>query len=192
MLRRVVVAWAMILMAMPASAQGRAKGLHRGKTIEVSGGYAFTQFNAGPGWPNMNGAYGSLALNVTSWLQIYGDGIAEFGTIPGATTRIYTNDFGPRVFLHRRFLPVTPFAEFFVGGSRLDLNVTGPGPASKYSENGFSYKTGGGFDIPLTRHWSLRAIDVDYFHTPFLQTQQNNLYVASGVVFTFGRGRHPR
>lgn len=192
MLGRLVMACAMVFVAIPAWAQTEAHGMHRGLTIEASGGYAFTQFNAGPGWPNVIGAYGSVAVNVTPWMQIYGDGIAQYRSYANTSTTIYTNDFGPRFFLHRKHLPVTPFAEFFAGGARLDFNVTTSGTTTKYSQNGFSFKTGGGFDIPLTRRWTFRAIDIDYFNTPFLGTRQSNIYFASGVVYTFGHRNYPR
>ena len=191
MLRRFVMVCAMIFAVSPAWAQTPVHGMNRGLTIEAGGGYAFTQFNAGPGWPNVIGAYGSLAVNVTPWMQIYGDGVAQFRSYANSTTKIYTNDFGPRFFVHRKYLPITPFVEFFVGGARLDYKVTSSGTTTQYSQNGFSFKTGGGFDIPLTTHWTFRAIDIDYFSTPFLQTRQSNVYFASGIVYTFGHRNNP-
>lgn len=82
-----------------------------------------------------------------------------------------------------------PFAEFLAGASRLDLNLTSI--RQKYSENGFSFRTGGGLDLKFTRRWSVRAIEVDYYRTPFLQAHQNNIWLSAGVVFTFGNREYP-
>ncbi|MGB6483622.1 MAG: hypothetical protein WBE86_09065 [Candidatus Acidiferrales bacterium] len=83
-----------------------------------------------------------------------------------------------------------PFAEALAGASRLDLNF--PQEMQKYSEHGFSYKLGGGLDLAIDRHWSVRAFDADYYRTSFLQTHQNNLWISAGVVFKFGDRRYPR
>ncbi|MGB6483621.1 MAG: hypothetical protein WBE86_09060 [Candidatus Acidiferrales bacterium] len=87
MLRELAVACALACLALPACAQSSQSGIVRGMTMEAGGGYAFTDFNA-PGWPNVNGFYGSLGINVTRWLQVYGDGSGQFGTVVDGNTRI--------------------------------------------------------------------------------------------------------
>ena len=41
--------------------------------------------------------------------------------------------------------------------------------------------------VTLTRHVSLRAIQVDYLYTHFGGAGQNNLRIQSGLVWRFGR-----
>lgn len=187
MLRWLLVVCGAACMALPASAQ--TPGVKRGPTVELGGGYAFTDFRAGQGWPNTNGAYGSVALNITNWLQIYADGDWQYGSIPQGNTQMYGDHVGARFYERSKFGMFNPFAEFLVGASRLDLNLTGIG--QKYSENGFSFRAGGGLDLKFTRHWSVRAIEADYYRTPFLQAHQNNIWLSAGVVFTFGNREYP-
>lgn len=68
--------------------------------------------------------------------------------------------FGPRFNIisgHR----ITPFAEFLVGGAHLhavNTRYAGPGTFTGTSSwNGFSFLTGGGVDIRLTRRFGLRG-----------------------------------
>ncbi|HLW42902.1 MAG TPA: outer membrane beta-barrel protein [Candidatus Acidoferrales bacterium] len=188
-----VLCSALLLLAISASAQQPVKGLKHGMTVELTGGFARTQFNTGPGgYPNMNGFFGSVGVNILPWLQVQADASAQYGSVTGANTRIYGNHFGPRVF-YRPFQSATfvTFGEFLAGGSRLDLNVNGPG-GGKFSENGFSFKAGGGMDWHISPHWSVRVFDADYYRTSFLTTHQNNLWISTGIVFTLGGGRAPR
>jgi hypothetical protein len=186
-----VLCSALLLTTISASAQQPVKGLKQGVTVELAGGFARTQFDNSGGYPNMNGFFGSVGVNILPWLQIQADASAQYGSLTGATTNIYGNHFGPRV-LYRPFhsTTFTTFGEFLAGGSRLDLNVNGPG-GSKFSENGFSFKAGGGVDWHISRHWSVRVFDADYYRTSFLQTHQNNLWISTGIVFTLGRNRTP-
>jgi len=181
----------LLTMAAPAQAQDRTQALKQGMSVELSGDFAHTQFNAGGGYPNVNGFLGSVGLNILPWLQIQADASEQWGSAFGANTKLYGNHFGPRIFFRPRHSTLTAFGEFLAGGSRLDLTIQGPG-GSTYSENGFSFKTGGGVDLQLSRHWAVRAFDADYYRTSFLQTHQNNLWLSTGIVFTFGGGRYPR
>ncbi|HLJ39964.1 MAG TPA: outer membrane beta-barrel protein [Candidatus Acidoferrales bacterium] len=186
-----VLCFALLLTSIPASAQQPVKGLKQGMTVEFTGGFAHTQFNNASAYPNMNGFFGSVGVNILPWLQLQADASAQYGSVTGANTRIYGNHFGPRVF-YRPFHSTSfiTFGEFLAGGSRLDLNVTSPG-GPKFSENGFSFKAGGGLDYHISPHWSVRVFDADYYRTSFLRTNQNNLWISTGIVFTLGRNRTP-
>lgn len=184
-----VILTMLMLMATPVKAQDAGHPLKRGMSIDFTGGYAYTKFRAS-GFPNMNGLIGSVGVNVLPWLEVQADASAQYGSVSGAKATIYGNHFGPRVFYHPRDWPFRVFGEFLVGGSRLDLTLTRQG-AQKFSENGFSFKAGGGVDLALSRHWSVRVIDADFYRTPFLQSHQNNVWLSSAVVFTFGNRRIP-
>lgn len=191
MLRWVVAACALLCVAacvaIPARAQTRA--LNRGLTVELGGGYAYTRFKNGGGYPSTNGLYGSLALNLTNWLQVYGDGDWQFGSIPQGNTRMYGEHIGVRFYKRPRNWRLNPFAEFLAGASRLDLNLTQLN--QHFSDNGFSFRTGGGLDVKVSRHWLVRAVEADYYRTSFLNTHQNNLWLSAGVVYTFGNPKYP-
>lgn len=189
MLRQVVVACALALMALPACAQGPQAGVQRGMTVELGGGFDYTQFNA-PGFPNQHGYYGSLGVNVFNWLQVYVDGDQQFGSVFGGNTRLYGDHGGARFYYRPRYWMINPFGEALFGVSRIDLNLTQA--RQKFSENGFSFRVGGGVDVKVSRHWAVRAFEADYYRTPFLQTHQNNLWFSAGVVFRFGEHEYPR
>jgi opacity protein-like surface antigen len=177
------------LVACSAGAQEPQRAVVRGMTVELGGGLAYTEFNAGPGWPNATGFYGSLGVNVTHWLQVYADGDKQFAWISDGNTRLYGDHLGARYYYRPRDWMLNPFAETLFGISRLDLNLTHAG--QKYSENGFSFRVGGGLDLNIDHHWAIRAFEADYYRTPFLQTHQNNLWVSAGVVFKFGEREYP-
>lgn len=190
MLRQLAIACALACFALPAYAQAPLPGVQRGMTIELGGGYDYTQFNTYQGWPNVNGYYGSIGINITRWLQVYGDGAEQFGSITDGNVRLFGDHAGARFYYRPRYSMFNPFGEALFGVSKLDLNYTTFN--EKFSENGFSFKVGGGLDLNVSRHWSIRAFNADYYRTPFLETHQNNLWLSAGVVFKFGERRWPR
>ena len=185
-----VLCSALLLMTIPANAQQPVKGLKQGMTVELMGGLTHTQFNAGGGYPNVTGFTGSVGVNIFPWLQVQADATKQWGSLTGANVRMYGNHFGPRVFWRPRGSTVTTFAEFLAGGSRLDLSIKGLG-GTQFSQNVFSFRTGGGVDLQISRHWTLRLFDADYYRTSFFQTHQNNLWLTTGIVFTLGHNRTP-
>ncbi|HEV2489931.1 MAG TPA: hypothetical protein VGT03_08995 [Candidatus Acidoferrales bacterium] len=179
---------ALMLSAIAARGQDRTQALHLGHSLELSGGYTFTRFHLGVPATSMNGAYGAFGIKLTPWMQFSADASVEYGQFGIAHLRIYGNHFGPRFFLRRpNPFHATPFAEVLVGGSRLDGTVNGPGGFT-FADNGFSMKAGGGVDFDLSPRLAVRAINLDYYMTPFLGERQNNLWLATGIVFRFGAG----
>lgn len=188
MLRQLALACALALVALPAHAQRPQAGINRGMTVELGGGFDYTQFNA-PGWPNQAGYYGSIGVNITRHIQLYADGDEQFGSVPFGNTRLYGDHIGARYYYRPWYSMLNPFGEALVGVSRLDLNYSQAG--QNYSEHGFSFRLGGGLDLNLTRHWSVRAFEADYYRTPFLQTHQNNMWFSAGIVFKLGEHQYP-
>src|SRR5579864_8109838 len=64
-----VLCSALLLAAIPASAQQPVRALKQGMTVEFTGGFARTQFNNNSAYPNMNGFFGSVGVNILPWLQ---------------------------------------------------------------------------------------------------------------------------
>lgn len=190
MLRQFLVACALALLALPACAQTPERGVQRGMTLEVGGGFDYTKFDSTGGLPNQHGVYGSLALNVTRSIQVYAEGSEQFGTVPDGNTRLFGDHGGIRYYYRPRYLVFNPFAEGLLGFSRLDLNLKNP--TQRFSDHGFSFRIGGGLDLAINRHWSVRAFNADYYRTPFLQTHQNNLWLSAGIIFKFGERAYPR
>jgi hypothetical protein len=89
--------------------------------FEFYGGYAFVRVPGSGGGTstNLNGAMGSVGLNMTSWLQIVADSTYNYVTATGTKNVLYGNHFGARYFHRSRSRwAATPFFEALVGGSR--------------------------------------------------------------------------
>src|SRR3954465_2727429 len=91
---------------------------------------------------------------------------------------------GPKMTLHMD--RVAPFAEFLVGLHRLS-------PSGLSDNNAFGLMAGGGFDVRVARHLSLRLLQADYVfgkHSgayPLPDTTNlNGARVQGGLVFHFG------
>lgn len=113
---------------------------------------------------------------------------------------LLTIAFGPRYTytlrpLHHR---VSVFGEALLGEAHGFHSVfsIGSGPTSSPaagttdSANALALQTGGGLDIRLKHHLSIRAIQVDYLRTELPNggtNVQNNLRLAGGLVYRFSK-----
>ena len=82
----------------------------------------------------------------------------------------YTFLFGPR-FSYRNSTRFTPFAQVLVGGVHAsDVTIsgcTGTGCTPLPAQTALAMTVGGGLDIRLTRHFSIRAVQAEYLMTRF-------------------------
>jgi len=160
--------------------------------VEVSGGYSYVNFNPGSPFGSFSnhGGSGSVAYNASRYLGLVAE-FAEYSferTLSGANAKGSWNTwlFGPRLNL-RRFDYFVPFAEFLVGGSHGDPQLTG---ASK--QNAFAVVAGGGVDVVLTKNIAWRFAQIDYLMTNFSgpnlggNARQDNLRLGTGIVIRFG------
>jgi hypothetical protein len=177
----------LLVVSGPALAQGPKRPVPTVPVVEVFGGYAFARFDTGGATTNGQGVMGSFAWNAKSWVQIVADSSYNTGTTNGVKNTLYGNHFGPRFFYrtHSR-LGLSPFAEFLVGGSHINLTAGG---GLQASDNGFSWKGGGGLDLNLSPHFAVRLFDADYYRTPFFGAHQNSIWMTSGLVIRFGGAR---
>jgi opacity protein-like surface antigen len=175
-----IVCGLLLLWAASARAQ-------EGPGFEVSGTYQYVRFNPGNGASGINcqGGSGSFGAYLTSRVGIIGEfgGCKVTGLPSGTSAHELDYLFGPRVYFPTRGR-VFPFVQALVGGERFSAGVTGFGSASS---NAFAMTAGGGADVTLTQHVSLRAIQVEYLYTHFGGASQNNFRLQSGIVWRFGR-----
>jgi len=124
------------------------------------------------------------------------------GTTTPCTIDVKGNDkyhnflFGPRFTLRRE--KVSPFGHFLIGGSHLNETATTTIPVPtppifpvlpntftiKTSSTNFAFATGGGADFKLTERMAWR-VQADYLQTQINRHTQNDLRVATGLVFRF-------
>ena len=153
---------------------------------------------------NCLGGGGTFAYNVTSVVGIAMDmgGCKYDGqTIPALSSKISGNDFtymfGPR-FTFRSSSPFRPFFLVNFGGNRLKLSCDSGTPCDgdSYSKNAFAMTAGGGFDVKLSKKFSLRLIQAEYLYTRFGNScnlevcnnnnNQNSFRLKSGIVMAWG------
>jgi len=167
-------------MAGVAQAQDRAK-------LDVFAGYSYDRWDGAKHF-NLNGGSASVAYNVNNWLS----GVADFGAYhngnvlnTGLDFTLSTYLFGPRVS-YRHWNRVTPFGEVLFGAERVSTSTA----TASRSDSNFAMTAGGGFDVKLAKHFSVRPVKVDYLLTRFAAANANpqsqkNLRVSTGVVFHF-------
>jgi opacity protein-like surface antigen len=158
--------------------------------LELYGGYSYVRFNINAnvsGQPpsqtfNGNGGGGELMYNLNNWLGVLGDVSGLWATNPTSQGAAIPYLFGPRVSFRHGI--VTPFAQVLAGGVATSSGIQQIG-----WQNHFAMAAGGGIDVKLSKHFSLRPIQAEYFMTKIpdgLNNRQNNFRLGAGIVFRFG------
>lgn len=155
--------------------------------LEVAGTYQYFRVNPGGGasGANCQGGAGSVAGYFTKLVGVVGEfsGCKVTGLPSGTSLHQMSYLFGPRIAFSNRGR-VTPFVQGLFGGERATASITGVGSET---DNAFAFVFGGGADVSLTQHVSLRAIQFDYFGTHYAGATQNNFRLQTGLVWHFGR-----
>jgi opacity protein-like surface antigen len=173
---------------------------------EVFLGYTYVRANSAADIPAVtaNGGGGQFSYNFNQWIGAVADlGAVHNGSIGGHSVdnTIASYLFGPRVSLRHRHL--RPYFQLLWGGvyltsstqvSLLASTPKDPPVTARISaqQTAFSLAAGGGLDIRISKHVSIRPIALDYFMTRLqeLRSQadhnQNNLRYTAGFNFTFG------
>jgi hypothetical protein len=164
--------------------------------VELGFNYGFTRVNPGGAAADFtqNGGSGYVEYNVNKVVGLVADlGAYHNGDIN--TSQIdntaFTYLFGPR--FNWRMSRVTLYTQTLVGGARITASFSDPtGAIVAGHQNGFAAAMGGGMDINLTHHISVKPIQIEYLMTqdpnPFtaLNHTQNDLRYSAGVVLRFG------
>jgi len=164
---------------------------------------------------NFNGWNAQAQYNFDRWFGIVADFGGQYGTpitASSATSGVptmseYSFLAGP-VISYRAKEKITPFVHALFGWDRANLSAGSfAGTVSPVSSFASSYTSfavvfGGGVDYNLSRHFSLRLGQLDYFHTTLdlnslygsafgpgrfqgLATHVNNLRFSTGIVLRF-------
>jgi hypothetical protein len=173
---------------------------------EIAFGYSF--INVHPEYPqissfNINGGGGAFVYNITraigikaEFMDYTGGGGAQlrkFGYTGNVSGNFFNYVFGPQIKKHSgRF---QPFGEALFGASHSGVfgtiyNAINGIHAAGNSNNAFAMELGGGLDVPVNRHISIRPAEVDYLLTEFSNNKagatQNNFRYMLGVNIGFG------
>lgn len=91
----------------------------------------------------------------------------------------------PQLWLRGAHSP-QPFAQVLVGAAHAGGGIAGAGDGTF----AFASRAGGGIDLPLSRRFALRLLQVDYDVTNFpnsTNNHQNNLLLGAGIVYRWGQ-----
>jgi len=158
--------------------------------LELYAGYDYIRFNINAkvsGQPpsqtfNGNGGGGELIYNVNRWLGVLGDMSGSWATNSTSQGAAMPYLFGPRLSL--RHGVVTPFVQVLLGGV-----LTSSGIEQIGWQSHFAMTAGGGIDLKVSKHFSIRPVQAEYFLTKIpdgLNNRQNNFRFSAGVVVRFG------
>jgi|SRR5579872_4489296 hypothetical protein len=143
-----------------------------------------------PGW-YFDGVVNFRRFKGIFGLQLEGTGsYRDQGTF--GNTSIYTLQAGPRIYLfgHHK---LTPYGEILFGDGyyRNDVPAYGGYQSSVYSYTGFSYSGGGGLELNIRHHLTVRMIQMDIGQTSFFgyKLKQTNYRASIGVSYHFDRIR---
>jgi outer membrane immunogenic protein len=190
-MRSIFVVAALLLAGACASSAFAQEGI----SGDAAATYQWVHTNAGPG---QCGCFGLNGGGVSASWEVHGPWavVADFSsqTATGAPTvgsslTLTSGLAGVRFELprlRRNWIHgahrVQPFAQILAG-----VGAAGLGDGT----NRFAARAGGGFDVPVSRHFSVRA-QVDYFPTTFANAtndHQNNLLIGAGVVYHWSFAR---
>jgi outer membrane immunogenic protein len=191
---RSIVRFALLIaILMGCASLGAAPAL--AQEFAAGASYNFVHSNAPPGSCgcfNMNGGSGWVSVGEFHHFSAVADvGVQYAGNINGSGVNLTLTSyvFGPRYnFLDSGRLH--PFAEALVGGSHASGSFSSSSISASGSANAFAALAGGGIDFDVTEHIGVRAIEANYFFTKYdngTNDHQNNLRIAAGIYFRFGK-----
>jgi len=202
------------------TAAGRDKDSSK---VSVFGGYSYLHYNNGtdtslygPNEKNVtangNGFVVSATYNITNTFAVVGEygfyhagSLSNIGTLAASesvTANMQTYLFGPKASFASKG-PIKPFVQVLIGGASGTIkdsyksnSLTGP------RANSLAMAPGGGLDLKVNRHLSIRLAQVEYLMTRFSNSNtltevgegrlgdggngtQNNFRYSAGVVYNF-------
>jgi len=110
----------------------------------------------------------------------------------GVPVNLVIETFGPSYSLHSRLgkHPATFFVHGLIGEANGFSGVYPKSAAPDSSANGFAAKVGGGFDLKVSRHISVRIIQANWLRTQLPNSTtnvQNDLELGAGIVFRIAK-----
>lgn len=163
---------------------------------DAAAAYHWVRSNAGPGQCGcfgMNGGGVSGSWNFHSpWSAVVDISAENTGSAPPANNPLTLVSYlaGARYQIPQPWFQGNhkpqPFAQIILGAAHAGGTEAGVADGSYR----FATRIGGGIDVPLNSHFSLRVVQIDYYLTTFVNAtndHQNNLLVGAGIVYRWSR-----
>jgi outer membrane immunogenic protein len=182
-----------ILLLAGASAAVAQQDAYSG---DAAAAYHWVRSNAGPGQCGcfgMNGGGVSGSWNFHGpWSAVVDISAENTGSAPPANNPLTLVSYlaGARYKIPQPWFQGNhkpqPFAQIILGAAHAGGTEAGVADGS-YT---FATRIGGGIDVPLNEHFSVRVVQIDYYLTTFVNAtndHQNNLLVGAGIVYRWSR-----
>ena len=165
---------------------------------DAAAAYHWVRSNAGPGECGcfgMNGGGLSGSWNFHgSWSAVIDISAEHTGSAPPLGNSLTLSSYlaGARYKIPQPWLDgdhkPQPFGQILLGAAHAGGGEAGVADGSYR----FATRIGGGIDVPLSSHFSVRVIQIDYYLTTFVNAtndHQNNLLVGAGIVYNWSRNK---
>jgi hypothetical protein len=191
-MRKILVAVALFACSsLPLMAQDYSK-------VEIFGGYQYTHVASDLSTDaTANGWDGNVTYNINKTVGVEGDFNGAYQTVSGAAAGLsgtfpfhyYTYAGGP-VFAFPAGDKLRPFVHVLFGETHFTTSASASGITVSASVNGFTTLVGGGMDLKLSKHVSLRLVQADWAleHYSLMGvsvTSKGTIKIATGVAFCF-------
>jgi outer membrane immunogenic protein len=163
---------------------------------EIALDYTYVHTNAPPGGCgcfSMNGGSGSYAYHFGPQFAA----VIEVGAVHGSNIDASGLDLtltsylgGPRFYYRRAKTRFVPYGQVLLGPVHITGGLAPANANGASSSTVFGSTLGGGVEFNISRAFTLRLAQVDYFVTTFdnkVDGHQNNLRISTGAAYHFGK-----
>jgi hypothetical protein len=176
-------------------ARGNPANVGKPFSLNGGGGAVVYNFNGFIGIKLDFQGYGSTTRTVSNLVVINPEGVATIVNSASVQSNLFTYMAGAQLRVPTHTFK--PFAEFLFGGALTNFhgNLVTAGVATNVNPtyNAFAMAVGGGLDIRMNKHLSIRPFQMDYLLTRFGNSlipggnhNQNNFRYSAGINLTFG------
>ena len=162
---------------------------------ELFGGYTYTRvYNTNGDSSSSNGGTGDVAVYPLRWLGFvadlgysYSNGFTQSGTGTFVTAPTHSLHYFGGVRFRLNGKRITPYVEGLFGAVHRSQLLTSTGTLLANPQTSLAYFVGGGVDVKVVRHFSIRVVQAGYLLTSFhplsgTQHAQNDFSIATGIV----------
>jgi outer membrane immunogenic protein len=163
---------------------------------EVALDYTYIHTNAPPGGCgcfSMHGGGGSYAYHYRPSFALVVDAQAAHAAKIDATgldLTLVSVIVGPRLYFGNSHARLAPYGQVLVGGARASGGLAPANSDGATWSVSFASTVGGGLEYHVSRAFTLRILEADYFLTTFdnnVNGAQNNLRITTGAAYRFGK-----
>jgi len=186
---------ALLILMGSLAASGMAQGNY--SKVDIFGGFDYSRLSTAiTPVASASGFDSSVRYNFTKVVGVEGDISGVFQTVSGSFIGVsgnypghYYSFMGGPVVLISSKSRVKPFVHFLVGDTRVSSSAKAGSVTVSASSSGLTAMVGGGVDIRVNKHLSIRAAQVDWVYERYGLTDTSaagNFRIVTGLVLNLG------